>query len=152
MKKIEEIRELLQTMSKSDINELKLDTQEMKLSVKKSADIVKNVQLPKTINNRHVTAQQESPSVAAKQASSKPEPDYKTVKSTFIGTFYRKSFSKNTELVEIGHQINEGDVLGTIQALKLNNEVKSEVAGKVAQVLVEDGTPVEYDQSLFLIE
>ena len=75
-----------------------------------------------------------------------------TVKSPIIGTFYRRPAPDKEPFVEIGRDINEGDVLCVIEAMKLFNEIESEVSGKIVKILVEDSSPVEFEQPLFLID
>ena len=77
---------------------------------------------------------------------------YITVKSPIIGTFYRKSSPDNPMFVEVGSTIGKGDVLCVIEAMKLFNEIESEVSGKIVKVLVDDSSPVEFDQPLFLVD
>src|SRR5690606_18089173 len=77
---------------------------------------------------------------------------YITIKSPIIGTFYRKPSPDKTLFVEVGQTISEGDVLCIIEAMKLFNEIESEVSGKVIKILVDDSSPVEFDQPLFLID
>ena len=80
------------------------------------------------------------------------ETNYITVKSPIIGTFYRKSSPDQPSFVEVGDTIKEGDVLCVIEAMKLFNEIESEVSGKIIKVLIDDASPVEFDQPLFLID
>ena len=75
-----------------------------------------------------------------------------TVKSPIIGTFYRKPSPDKPTFVEVGQEINEGDVLCVVEAMKLFNEIESEVRGKIVKILVDDSTPVEFDQPLFLVD
>jgi len=99
--------------------------------------------------------------VAAPQVASAPaevsletaeDTNYITVKSPIIGTFYRKSSPDQPAFVEVGDTIKEGDVLCIIEAMKLFNEIESEVSGKIVKFLVDDATPVEFDQPLFLVD
>ena len=78
--------------------------------------------------------------------------NYITVKSPIIGTFYRKPSPDKPSFVEVGQTISQGDVLCVIEAMKLFNEVESEVSGKIISILVEDQSPVEFDQPLFIID
>ena len=80
------------------------------------------------------------------------ESNYITVKSPMIGTFYRKATPEKPAFVNVGDDIREGSVLCIIEAMKLFNEIESEVTGKIVKVLVDDNTPVEYDQPLFLVD
>ena len=95
---------------------------------------------------------------AAKVAVTPPAPEadkdsnYITIKASMIGTFYRSSSPENPPFVSIGDIIKEGDTLCVIEAMKLFNEIESEVSGKIVKVLVDDSTPIEFDQALFLID
>jgi acetyl-CoA carboxylase biotin carboxyl carrier protein len=96
-------------------------------------------------------------SVAAAPAADKPKPPASTdnlitIKSPMIGTFYRKSSPDKPNLVDIGTEISPGSVVCIIEAMKLFNEIESEIKGRVVKVLVDDASPVEYDQPLFLVE
>jgi len=97
-------------------------------------------------------ASQEPPT--SKEAAEKASNDakYITIKSPIIGTFYRKPSPDKSTFVEVGDSIKEGDVLCIIEAMKLFNEIESEVSGKVVKVLVDDSSPVEFDQPLFLVD
>jgi len=80
------------------------------------------------------------------------EPQYLTIKSPMIGTFYRSSAPDKPPFTSVGDDIKEGDVICIIEAMKLFNEIEAEVSGKIIKVLVDDSTPVEYDQPIFLVE
>ena len=88
----------------------------------------------------------------AKAAESKDEDNYITVKSPMIGTFYRKPSPDKDTFVNVGDTVKPGDVICVIEAMKLFNEIESEISGKIVKVLVDDSTPVEYDQPLFLVD
>mgnify|MGYP003683312613 FL=1 len=89
---------------------------------------------------------------APAEAKANENDNYITVKSPIIGTFYRKPAPDKPIFVEVGQQIKEGDVLCVIEAMKLFNEIESEVQGKIVKILVDDSTPVEFDQPLFLVD
>ncbi|MCL4163793.1 UNVERIFIED_CONTAM: hypothetical protein GTU68_001478 [Idotea baltica] len=94
-----------------------------------------------------------APAAPAAVAASEDENDkYITIKSPIIGTLYRKPSPDKPVFVEVGQTINEGDVLCIIEAMKLFNEIESEVSGKIVKVLVDDSSPVEFDQPLFLVD
>ena len=107
------------------------------------------IQVPATL--RHIVGVADAvaePAVAAGADTS----HYITIKSPMIGTFYRSSSPDKPLFVNVGDEINSGDVLCIIEAMKLFNEIESEVKGRIVKVLVEDASPVEYDQPLFLVE
>ena len=87
-----------------------------------------------------------------KASESNDDANYHTIKSPIIGTFYRKPSPDKDNFVEIGDQISEGQTLCVIEAMKLFNEIESDISGKIVKVLVDDATPVEFDQPLFLVE
>jgi acetyl-CoA carboxylase biotin carboxyl carrier protein len=96
-----------------------------------------------------------APAAPAPAVSSKEEEDlsnYITVKSPIIGTLYRKPSPDKPNFVEVGSTISEGDVLCVIEAMKLFNDIESEVSGKIVKILVDDASPVEFDQPLFLVD
>ena len=90
--------------------------------------------------------------VAPVATPSQDDSKYVTIKSPIIGTFYRKPSPDKPVFVEVGTDVKEGDVLCVIEAMKLFNEIESEVSGKIVKVLVDDSSPVEFDQPLFLVD
>ena len=100
--------------------------------------------------------QSHAPAVAPQASTAAPASDenskYITIKSPIIGTFYRKPSPDKPMFVEVGKTIKEGDVLCVIEAMKLFNEIESEVSGKIVKILVDDSSPVEFDQPLFLVD
>jgi len=94
----------------------------------------------------------EPPSDAHQDAVSEEQSKYLTIKAPIIGTFYRKPSPEEPAFVETGDKVSEGSVLCVIEAMKLFNEIESEVSGKIVKILVEDSSPVEFDQPLFLID
>jgi acetyl-CoA carboxylase biotin carboxyl carrier protein len=97
-------------------------------------------------------SQEQSSSESNKGTGDSEDKDYIEIKSPMIGTFYRKPSPDKPEFAKVGDTISEGDIVCVIEAMKLFNEIESEVAGKIVKVLVDDSTPVEYDQPLFLVE
>lgn len=93
-----------------------------------------------------------APVVAEAKAENKDSENYITVKSPMIGTFYRRAAPDKDTFVEVGQSIKVGDVLCVIEAMKLFNEIESEMTGKIVKILVDDNSPVEYDQPLFLVD
>lgn len=160
---IKEIQELIKFVAKSGATEVNLEVDNVKISIKSPA---KKGALPETIIQQIPVAQ--GPAVipaAAVPAATSPiaetpkkkneennDDKYITVKSPMIGTFYRKPSPDKDTFVNVGDSISPGDVLCVIEAMKLFNEIESEVSGKIVKVLVDDSTPVEYDQPLFLVD
>jgi acetyl-CoA carboxylase biotin carboxyl carrier protein len=160
---IKEIQELIKFVAKSGATEVNLEIDNVKISIKSPAK--KGAVPEKTIIQQIPVAQSPAavmptaaPAAAtpAADAPDKAEPSdddkYITVKSPMIGTFYRKPSPDKDTFVNVGDSIKSGDVLCVIEAMKLFNEIESELSGKIVKVLVDDSTPVEYDQPLFLVD
>ncbi len=158
--KIKEIRDLIDFISQSELNEVNIETTDFKISVKKSPDIhvsSSDVIVPKTSSNKEPmhssdTANvQESPdaTVEVKQELMK---NLKEIKSPMIGTFYRAPNPESSSFVEPGDKIKPGQTVCIIEAMKLFNEIEAEISGTIVEILIENATPVEFDQPLFLVE
>ena len=153
---IKEIQNLIKFVAKSGATEVKLEMEDIKITIKTgSEDRLETT----TIEQQHPGIVQSAPVVQApivestEAAPAATENDnFITVKSPIIGTFYRKASPDKPVFVEIGQEIKEGDVLCVIEAMKLFNEIESEVQGKIVKILVDDSTPVEFDQPLFLVD
>ena len=158
---IKEIQSLIRFVAKSGASEVKLETDDIKITIRTGTS---GATPETTIVQQIPVAQPMTPSVmpsapaetpaAPEQPSAEKEEDsrYITIKSPIIGTFYRKPSPDKPPFVEVGDSISKGEVLCVIEAMKLFNDIESEVSGKVVKVLVEDSTPVEFDQPLFLID
>jgi len=109
-------------------------------------------QIPQAVTQMLEKPQTESPTSSTPTANADDHSKYITIKSPIIGTFYRKPAPDKPLFVEVGQTIAEGDVLCIIEAMKLFNEIESEVSGKVVKILVDDSSPVEFDQPLFLVD
>lgn len=156
---IREIQNLIKFVAKSGATEVKLEMDDFKITIKTTAEGTES-----TTTYVQQMPMQAAPQVAAPQvvatpaaaSSAAPAADdnskYVTVKSPIIGTFYRKPAPDKPMFVEVGSTINKGDVLCVIEAMKLFNEIESEVSGKIVKVLVDDSSPVEFDQPLFLVD
>lgn len=155
---LKEIQNLIKFVAKSGASEVKLEMDDIKITIKTGSEDTTIVQqMPMhaaPVMQQQVPAQgvgvpvQEIPVVSAVAEDSK----YITIKSPIIGTFYRKSAPDKPVFVEVGTEIKEGDVLCVIEAMKLFNEIESEISGKIVKVLVDDASPVEFDQPLFLVD
>lgn len=163
---IKEIQELIKFVAKSGATEVNLEIDNVKISIKSPA---KKGALPETTIIQQIPVAQSAPAVmpvataapsSEVQAENLPaeakknsdEDKYITIKSPMIGTFYRKPSPDKDTFVNIGDTIKPGDVLCVVEAMKLFNEIESEVSGKIVKVLVDDSSPVEYDQPLFLVD
>ena len=158
-----QIQELIKMVNKSNIGEVTVEMKDFRVTIKQKEDKVQQVisapvpAAPIAPQIHHVAPAAAAPAVqptateTPKEASSAPANTI-TIKSPMIGTFYRKSGPDKPNFVEVGDEINPGKVICIIEAMKLFNEIESEVKGKIVKVLVEDASPVEYDQPLFLVE
>ena len=154
---IKEIQSLIKFVAKSGASEVKLETDDIKITIRTGS----TSSGPETTYVQQIPVQ--APPVAAPApAAAPPAPEakekegddakYITIKSPIIGTFYRKPSPDKPAFVEVGDTIGQGDVLCVIEAMKLFNDIESEVSGKIVKVLVEDSSPVEFDQPLFLVD
>ena len=156
--KLSEIQELIKFVVKSGASEVTYEVKGLKLTVKTQG---KNggdhqqhivVQAPAPVTQIAAPASAPSKPVSKAAASVADDSKYITIKSPMIGTFYRSSSPDKPSFANVGDEIKKGQTLCIIEAMKLFNEIESEHTGKIVKVLVEDSTPVEYDQPLFLIE
>jgi len=157
---LKDIQNLIKFVAKSGASEVKLEMGDVKVTIKTGRDDKDETttyvqQIP--VNAPVAQVQATQPPVAETQASpteksSTDDSKYITIKSPIIGTFYRKSAPDKPVFVEVGQTIAEGDVLCIIEAMKLFNEIESEISGKVVKILVDDSSPVEFDQPLFLVD
>lgn len=157
---IKEIQNLIKFVAKSGASEVKLEMDDIKITIKTGSESDTTIvhQVPAApVAAAPVAAQ---PAHEATQPLAAPAPaavadensKYITIKSPIIGTFYRKPSPDKPLFVEVGQTIAEGDVLCVIEAMKLFNEIESEVSGKIVKILVDDASPVEFDQPLFLVD
>jgi len=153
---IKDIQNLIRFVAKSGASEVKLETDDIKITIKtgdegkiETTTFVQQVPIATQAAQAPVAAQ---PEATTAPTPSDEESKYITIKSPIIGTFYRKSSPEKPMFVEVGQIIGEGDVLCIIEAMKLFNEIESEISGKVVKILVDDASPVEFDQPLFLVD
>lgn len=155
---IREIQNLIKFVSKSGATEVKLEMDDFKITIKTTPEGVES-----TTYVQQVPVSQALPQAAAAQPVAPTTPvvatpaadddsKYITIKSPIIGTLYRKPSPDKPVFVEVGSAISKGDVVCVIEAMKLFNEIESEVSGKIVKVLVDDSSPVEFDQPLFLVD
>jgi len=156
---LKEIQNLIKFVANSGVAEVKLETGDVKITIRttlegNSSDVTYVQQMPAQNMLQAAAPQQIAP--AASSAPAAPAADenskYITVKSPIIGTFYRKPAPDKPVFAEVGSTISKGDILCVIEAMKLFNEIESEVSGKIVKILVDDMSPVEFDQPLFLVD
>ena len=156
---LKDIQNLIKFVAKSGASEVKLEMDDVKITIKTGSDsettIVQQVPVAAQVPQPVAPAPAAPAAPAEPVAPAAPAEDdskYITIKSPIIGTFYRKPAPDKPMFVEVGQTIAEGDVLCVIEAMKLFNEIESEVSGKVVKILVDDASPVEFDQPLFLVD
>jgi len=163
---LKEIQNLIKFVARSGAAEVNLETEDFKIIIKTESAMIHEQQATQVISMPHQAMAQQAapaapaPSPSAPAASSAPaesnetsdDSKYVTVKSPMIGTFYRRPSPDKELFVNVGDEINEGTVVCIIEAMKLFNEIESEVSGKIVKILVDDQSPVEYDQPLFLVD
>jgi acetyl-CoA carboxylase biotin carboxyl carrier protein len=154
-----QIQQLIKFVSKTDVAEVNIENNNFKINIKGSKSTP--VDSPSQVVQPIIQAPpQVAQPVSVHQDLPKSEPitesfsneNYLTVKSPIIGTFYRKPSPDKDVFVNVGDSVKEGDTLCVIEAMKLFNEIESDFSGKIVKILVEDSSPVEFDQPLFLIE
>jgi len=157
---IKEIQNLIKFVSKAGVNEVSIEQGDFKITIKTECGAVGTFdsvsqqvsmpaqQMPQQTNQVHqvVTAVKEDVVAISGEAN------YITIKSPMIGTFYRRSSPDKEAFVNVGSVVSPGDVICIVEAMKLFNEIECEVSGKVVKVLVDDTSPIEYDQPLFLVD
>ncbi|MFT6828451.1 MAG: acetyl-CoA carboxylase biotin carboxyl carrier protein [Roseivirga sp.] len=141
-----EIKSMIEFIAKSGLAEVNIETEEFKIKVRRDTE-GKVVAAP-SISTVPVQAAPATEAAPAKPAAN----NYIEIKSPMIGTFYRSPKPEDPSFVNVGDQIKAGDKVGIIEAMKLFNEIESEVSGTIVKVLVENASPIEYDQPLFLVD
>lgn len=158
---IKEIQSLIKFVAKSGASEVKLEMEDIKITIRTGSQgsggettIVQQIPMAQApmaaAPAAPAPAQTQAPAAEAPKAED--ESKYITIKSPIIGTFYRKPSPDKPAFVEVGKDIKVGDVLCVIEAMKLFNDIESEVSGKIVKILVDDSSPVEFDQPLFLVD
>lgn len=156
---IKQIQELVKLINKTSIGEITIEEDGTKITIKQKKDPSQkiytqpqsyNPQPQQQTNNQSI--QSNTPPSAATPPPAPKADNFITIKSPMIGTFYRQAGPGKPILINVGDEVSTGKVVCIIEAMKLFNEIESEVKGKIVKVLVEDASPVEYDQPLFLVE
>ncbi|TAH27104.1 MAG: acetyl-CoA carboxylase biotin carboxyl carrier protein [Cytophagales bacterium] len=165
--KPKEIQELLDFIASSGLAEVNIETEQFKISVKKNSEIThRTIEVPSTAVHQIAppvpVVSNPQPAIAptvaqvvtepAKTSSTSATSNQITIKSPMIGTFYKSSSPETPSFVNIGDEIKPGQTVCIIEAMKLFNEIEAELSGRIVKILVENATPVEYDQPLFIIE
>jgi acetyl-CoA carboxylase biotin carboxyl carrier protein len=158
---LKQIHELIKIVNKSNIGEISIEDKDGKVTIKQKEDQVISMATPQQVYSIPQAPQQSVLSTVNTNQSAETTnivttqvvtTNTLTIKSPMIGTFYRKSGPDKPPFAEIGTEVEPGKVVCIIEAMKLFNEIESEVKGKIVKILVEDASPVEYDQPLFLVE
>lgn len=151
---IKQIQDLIRFVSKSGVNEVSIEQENFKITIKTNhAPTIVNATVPDaSFAHVHQSSLVPAPAAAQPVAPVADTSHYVTVKSPMIGTFYRSASPEKPLFVNVGDEIKPGSVLCIIEAMKLFNEIESEVSGRIVKVLVDNASPVEYDQPLFLVE
>ena len=154
-----QIQQLIKFVSKTDVAEVNIENNNFKIKIKGSKS--QTNEITQQVFQQPIQHQPQSPPVQPPSVEppksdvpedTSPSDNYLTVKSPIIGTFYRKPSPDKPNFVEVGDSISEGSVLCVIEAMKLFNDIESEVSGKIVKILVDDSSPVEFDQPLFLVD
>jgi acetyl-CoA carboxylase biotin carboxyl carrier protein len=157
---LKEIQNLIKFVSNSGVAEVKLETGDVKITIRttlegNSPDItyVQQAPMQQAIQAAAPAAAVSAPAAPpVVEAAVEDNSKYITIKSPMIGTLYRKPAPDKPMFVEVGSTISKGDVVCVVEAMKLFNEIESEISGKIVKVLVDDSSPVEFDQPLFLVD
>ncbi|AWL78995.1 acetyl-CoA carboxylase biotin carboxyl carrier protein [Capnocytophaga canimorsus] len=160
---LKDIQNLIKFVAKSGASEVKLEMEDIKITIKTNSEEgnkeqVYVQQLPIAQPMAQIPVQQPvqlpttAPEAQSTNQGNTDDSKYVTIKSPMIGTFYRRPAPDKPLFVEVGSTIAKGDVLCIVEAMKLFNEIESEVSGKIVKILVDDSSPVEFDQPLFLVD
>jgi len=162
---ITEIQDLIKFVAKSGVNEVQIEHKEFKITIKSDISVKRGraaaakaleLEVQQMQATMPIIPMAGAPQITAPVAVQAEEPEQDShlieIKSPMIGTFYRRPSPDKDSFMEVGQQVNIGDTVCVIEAMKLFNEIESEVSGKIVKILVDDNSPVEYDQPLFLVE
>jgi acetyl-CoA carboxylase biotin carboxyl carrier protein len=157
---LKEIKELIKLVSEAEVSEVEVEKGDFKIAIKKTAETTTYIQSAPVIQQAPavqaapqapvMTERMEAPVSKAPEAGNAG--NLITIKSPMIGTYYKSSTPDKPAFINVGDEIKVGSVLCIVEAMKLFNEIESEVSGKIVKILVENASPVEYDQPLFLVE
>lgn len=163
--KLNEIQDLIKFVAKSGVSEVEIEDDGFKIIIKtpdknkgakqqEQATVIQAPMPAQPVPAQAATSQPAQPSRAevTQNADDNPDEKYETIRSPMIGTFYRKASPDKPAFINVGDEVKEGDTVCIIEAMKLFNEIEAEISGKIVKVLVDDNSPVEYDQPLFLVD
>ncbi|MCT4699336.1 MULTISPECIES: acetyl-CoA carboxylase biotin carboxyl carrier protein [Tenacibaculum] len=156
---IKEIQNLIKFVAKSGASEVKLEMEDIKITIKTGSETPETTIIQTAAPMGVAPQMMAQPPVAAAptapsndNSSAEEDSKYITINSPIIGTFYRKPSPDKPNFAEVGSEVKVGDTVCVIEAMKLFNEIESEISGKIVKVLVDDSSPVEFDQPLFLVD
>ncbi|QNM85297.1 acetyl-CoA carboxylase biotin carboxyl carrier protein [Polaribacter pectinis] len=154
---IKEIQNLIKFVAKSGASEVKLEMEDIKITIRTGSGKTETtiLQAAPMASMPQAAAPVAAPAAAEAVTTivtDSAEANYVTIKSPIIGTFYRKPSPDKPNFAEVGTEVSVGDTVCVIEAMKLFNEIESEISGKIVKVLVDDSSPVEFDQPLFLVD
>jgi acetyl-CoA carboxylase biotin carboxyl carrier protein len=157
---IKQIQELVKFVAKSGVNEVSIEEKDFKITIKTNQPPIYGTSsqqqpihaVPQSQPVSHAPAVQAAPAAAAATPAADDTSKYTVVRSPMIGTFYRAPSPDKPSLVEVGDEIKTGQPLCVIEAMKLFNEIESEISGRIVKILADNASPVEYDQPLFLVD
>jgi len=146
---LKEIKEMINLMNENNLTELEIEREGIKIKISRH---IKDKAATKAISQPEYTVEQTSQEEAEAAQKEKVSANATQIKSPMVGTFYRTPSPEASPFVEINQNVEVGQVVCIIEAMKLMNEIKSEVKGKIKEILVENGEPVEFGQPLFIVE
>jgi acetyl-CoA carboxylase biotin carboxyl carrier protein len=154
---LKELKELIEMLKGTDISEVEIERSGVKVRLRKGGDVtfhpaMPRMEYPPAAIVAPAVPETQAPAAPAEKPAEPAKSSHTMVTSPIVGTFYRSSSPDKPPYVEVGDTVKNGQVLCIIEAMKLMNEIESETAGKIVQILVENGQPVEYSQPLFVIE
>jgi len=153
---IKQIQDLIRFVAKSGVNEVSIEQNDFKITIKTNqVQTIVNATVPEGLQYAPAPVAAPAPAPVAAAPAAEPVADtskFVVVKSPMIGTFYRSASPDKPLFVNVGDEIKPGSVLCIIEAMKLFNEIESEISGRIVKILVDNASPVEYDQPLFLVE
>ena len=154
---IKQIQDLIKFVAKSGVNEVAIEQENFKITIKTNQEpTTVHANIPQVQLMQAAAPAATAPAIdlasGVAKAQAEEEANYITIKSPMIGTFYRSSSPDKPMFVNVGDDVSPGKVVCIIEAMKLFNEIESEVSGRVVKILVDNSSPIEYDQPLFLVE